>query len=150
MRFVRQRGDLPAEIDTERLREAVASFPVSIVVVFGSYGTDSVGPMSDLDVAVRFEQDVEPARKRDLPGDLRRSITDVTGIEAVDLIDLDAVGPAIGYDALRTGILVFGDPEEAVELESRLLLRKLDFQRVKQQWDQALSKRIEEGTFGQP
>lgn len=150
MRFVRQRGDLPNDIDSDALRDAVASFPLSLVVVFGSYAADGPHPLSDLDVAVEFEETVSQERTVDVHNELTVAIQDATAIEAVDLVDLDTVGPALGYAALANGMLVAGDRERAIELVTKFLLEKLDFQPVKRQWDAALAERIREGTFGRP
>lgn len=148
MRFVRQSGSLPDEISRDTLHDAVASYPLSLVVLSGSYATDSTHHLSDVDVAIKFEADVGRDRKLQLLDELTVAIQRATGIEAVDLIDLDAVGPALGYNALRDGVLVYGDRETAIELEAEFLLRKLDFQPVKRMWDDALTDRIREGNFG--
>lgn len=77
-------------------------------------------------------------------------IQQTTGIEAIDLVDLERAGPALGYEALARGTLLTGDRSEATELETRLLHRTLDFAPVKREWDAALSRRITEGEFGRP
>lgn len=148
MRFVRQQDNLPEAIDPHVVRDAVGSFPVSLVVVFGSYATDGPHPLSDLDVAVEFERSVTGERKVELLPELTVAVQDATGIEAVDIVDLDEVGPAVGYAALARGTVVSGDHERAVDLETKFLHKKLDFRPVKRQWDAALTERIQEGTFG--
>lgn len=150
MRFVRERGELPDEVDPESLRDALASYPLSLAVLFGSYATGTTHPFSDLDVAVQFEDAVAPDRKPALLDRLAVAIVTVTGIEAIDLVDLDDAPPALGYRALADGVLVYGERETAVELESTFLLRKLDVQPLKREWDAALTDRIEEGTYGRP
>lgn len=150
MRFVRQLTDPPDDLDLDALCEAVTSYPLSLAVLFGSHATADAHALSDLDVAVAFEESVAHERKLRLLDELTVAIQRTTGIEAVDLVDLDSVGPAVGYEALKHGILLCGDPDAAIEREAALLVRKLDFQPVKREWDAALEARIEEGRFGRP
>lgn len=150
MRFVPGIEDPPANLDLNAVRDAVAVDDVSLAVVFGSYAAGEAGPLSDLDVAVRFRDGVPRARRLELLDELTVAVVDAAGVEAVDLLDLDAVGPMIGYEALANGVLVYGDRAEAVDLEAALLLRKLDFRPVKRAWDRALESRIRDGSYGRP
>lgn len=150
MRFVRGLTDPPETLDVESLRNAVAMDEVTLAVVFGSYAAGDPGPLSDLDVAVRFRSNLSRARRLELLDELTVAIVDATGNEAVDLIDLDSIGPRLGYEALAEGLLVHGDRTEAVELETKFLLRKLDLDPVKRAWDDALDARIRDGTYGRP
>lgn len=150
MRFVRGRSDPPDTLDVDAVREAVAIDGVSLAVVFGSYAAETAGPLSDLDVAVSFEPSIDRERKLRLMDELTVAIQDATGVEAVDLLDLDTAGPTIGYDALAHGILVYGERDTAIDLEARFLVRKLDFRPVTRAWQGALDERLREGTFGRP
>lgn len=150
MRFIRRRGEPPDALDVDTLRACLSEFPLSLAVVFGSRAGGGATDLSDLDVAVQFEADVADARRADLADEMMAEITRRTGFEAVDLVDLSAVGPRVGYEALSTGVLVLGDPADAVELESRFLQRKLDFQPVVDEWQAALEDRLAEGSYGRP
>lgn len=150
MRFVRVRGYPPDSLDVESLRDAVGVDAVGLAVLFGSHATDDAGHLSDLDVGIRFEGDVDRGRKRRLLDELTVAIQRATGAEAVDLVDLDAVGPELGYEALAEGVLVRGDPAEAADLEAELMLKALDLQPIKRAWGEAFEDRIEEGRFGRP
>lgn len=150
MRFVPGIEDPPANLDLDAVREAVAVDEVSLAVVFGSYAVGEAGPLSDLDVAVRFRDEVPRTRRLELLDELTVAIVDETGVEAVDLLDIDAVGPRVGYEALAYGALAYGDRAAAVDLEAAFLLRKLDFRPVKRAWDRALESRIRDGSYGRP
>ena len=106
--------------------------------------------MSDLDVAVQFDLDVDGPRKRRLLDELTVSIQQATGVEAVDLVDLDSVGPEFGYEVLARGVLVHGDPDVAIDLEGKLMVRAIDFEPVERNWQTALDERIREDRFGRP
>lgn len=150
MRFVRALNTPPESLDIDALQEAVSRPEIELVVVFGSYARADAGELSDLDIAVRFERDIQGSRKRQLLDELVVDVQDATAFEAVDLVDLDSVGPELGYEALARGVLVYGDREAALDLEAELMLKALDLQPLKRRWRAALDKRLREGTFGRP
>lgn len=71
-------------------------------------------------------------------------------VDPEDLIDLETISPAVGYEAPAEETLLIGDRTEATALETRFLHRTLDFAPVKREWDAALSLRIAKGEFGRP
>lgn len=148
MRFVRRLGDAPEELDRDALAECLSGYPLSLVVLYGSWSSGDATPLSDLDVAVAFEGAVPDERRHGLLDEMTAAITRETGFEAVDLVDLERVSASLGYEALSSGELLLGDESEATEMESRLLQKKLDFQPIKERWQAALSERIEEGEYG--
>lgn len=62
-----------------------------------------MNPLSDLDVAVRFDEDVSEEERRRLLDTITAVIIESTGIDAVDLDDLERVSAALGYDILAHG-----------------------------------------------
>lgn len=150
MRFVRALGDPPEALDIDALRDAISRDEVDLVLVFGSHAEGDADELSDLDVAVRFDPDVGAAGKRRLLDELTVSIQDATAYEAIDLVDLEAVGPELGYEVLSRGLLVYGDRDAAIDLEATFLLKSLDLQPVKRPWRDAFDDRIREGSFGRP
>ena len=146
MRFVRSRGDPPESADVDALRDAVAFEGVDLAVLFGSYASGEAGKLSDLDVAIRFERDVGGSRRRQPIDTLTVAIQEATGVEAVDI---DAIGPEVGYQALAKGA-VYGDASRSVAVSASFLLRSLDLEPVERRWREALDARLREGTFGGP
>lgn len=150
MRFVRVGGDPPDSIDAEELRGAVATDGVELAVLFGSYAEDDAGRLSDLDVGVVFDPELGRPRKRELLDELTVRIQRATNVEAVDLVDLEAAGPDLGYEALARGVVVYGDRQVAADLEASFLLKALDFRPVKRTWQEALDRRLREDRYGRP
>ena len=148
MRFVRALSDTPETVDEGAIRSCVEDHPVSLVVLFGSGASGDLSSLSDLDVAVQFEPGVSRERRLELLDSLTACLVRATGFEAVDLVDLDDASPELGYDVLSKGVLIVGDDATAADLRSRFLVRKLDFQPVKEEWQSALEDRIREGRYG--
>lgn len=148
MKFVRRLGEAPEELDRDALADCLSEYPLSLAVLYGSWGRGEVTTLSDLDVAVAFEGSVPEERRGELLDELTVAVTRETGFEAVDLVDLDDAPPSLGYEALSSGVLLVGDASEASALEAKFLQKKLDFRPVAERWRAALSKRIEEGEYG--
>jgi len=85
---------------------------VEFVVVFGSQDTGEATPASDLDVAVKFADDLSVSERFDkrcfLSGDLQRD-----DAPFIDLSDIETVPLAVAHDAVN-GTFVCGD-EHAFE-----------------------------------
>lgn len=148
MRFVRRVDNEPSAIEPSAIRECLQSFPISLAVLFGSRANDKEHPLSDLDVAVRLDNTLPETEKRRLMDPITAAIIESTGIDAVDLVDLERVAPDLGYDIMANGVLLVGDGTEAVDLETTFLSKKIDFRPVKKEWQAALSDRLSEGTYG--
>lgn len=149
MRFVSSPSETPDPIDLEELQACLADFPLSIAVRFGSAGTSAEHALSDLDIGVVFDASVDAERAQML-NRIRAALIETTGRDAVDLVDLETAGPRLAYTALSTGDVLVGDPADVTALEADYLVRKLDFDPIKNRWQRALDRRIREGTFGRP
>lgn len=139
-------GDVETLVAT--LQETFEPYPLDIALLFGSYARGAERTRSDLDIAVQFESGVPRERRFEVLDELPVAVTERTGIEAVDILDLEETGPRVGYEALSTGILVIGDESDAVTLEARFCCLKLDFEPVYREWQSALETRLEDGTYG--
>jgi predicted nucleotidyltransferase len=132
----------------ERLGEELGALPLDLAVVFGSQVKSNSTKMSDLDLAVKFKPDLPQKEKFKIMDKITAIATNRTGFESIDLVDLERVGPGIGYRALKEGKLITGSDEKATNVQARLLLQKLDFAPVKEEWREAMTERIEKGEYG--
>lgn len=134
--------------DEAELAEVLVQHPVSLGLAFGSRTTGEAFAFSDLDIAVRFEEGLgDEERFRHLDR-MAAGLEDATEAEEVDVVDLERVGPPRAYEALRTGVLLVGSEDDRIEAEARAMLRKLDFDHVRETWRAGLSDRIEGGEYG--
>jgi predicted nucleotidyltransferase len=148
MRFVSEWSVPGDAVEPETLRTALESYPLEIAILFGSHASESVDHWSDLDLAVAFESAVSTDDRRRLLDEITVPVTDTTGFEAIDLVDLDAAGPHLGYEICSEGILVLGEEETATEWESQFLVKKIDFEPIKREWREAMDDRLESGEYG--
>lgn len=141
-------SDRSVDVDLDCIEKRLREYPLSIAVVFGSVGRGDAHRLSDLDVGVVFEDDLDRRERFRHLDRLTAALADVTGRDAVDVVDLESAPPAIGYEALADGVLILGDEGDATALEARLLSQKLDFAPVKREWAEALETRLDDGSYG--
>lgn len=98
----------------DRLKEVLNEHPIRLGVLFGSQATGAAESHSDIDVAVEFLPSVEDQFKAQL--ELGVDLSCALGTDDIDVVDLQTVRPAVGYSALRSGIVIVGDSERVEEL----------------------------------
>lgn len=128
MRFVRALSGTPESVDEDAVRACVREYPVSLAVLFGSGASGDVKVAERRDVAVQFESDISKNRRLELLDSLTADLIQSTEFEAVDVVDLGDASPELGYEILSKGVVLAGDEASAADLQSRFLLKKLDFQ----------------------
>ena len=106
------------------------------------------GPLSDLDLAVLFDDDVSASRRLDLAAALAEEVEPLAG-RRVDILILNEAPPALRYRVVCDGrLLCARDERSRVAFESRALDEFLDFQPVLARYDQRLLARAREGRLG--
>jgi uncharacterized protein len=99
---------LEAVVDLEGLRADLDDADVRYAVVFGSVASGTASPTSDLDLCLRFAETCsrrERFRQRNRLDAAIRSKAD----RFVDVSDLEALPDTVALNALRDGVLVYGD-----------------------------------------
>jgi hypothetical protein len=121
--------DLSIEELRARLGPIVASEPaVAAAYVFGSVARGEAGPESDLDVAILYRRGEPQEVHARVAAELAASMARAAGIEAVDIIDLEAQGSIFAHRVLCEGRRIYeGDPARRVDFESDTIVRALDF-----------------------
>lgn len=115
-------ADLEAQIASVMQHHA----EIAVAYVFGSRARGEARDDSDLDVGV-----VSLGRGRietELLGRLATELATATGIDAVDVIDLEAQGPIFAHGVLLEGRRAYvGSEERRVDFESDTMVRAFDF-----------------------
>lgn len=109
----------PDSVDVAGIRSVLKSADVRYAVVFGSYATGTVSPTSDLDIGIRFDETVsrrERFQQRNRVDAALQSYADAF----VDVSDIEALPEAVALNALRDGIVLYGD-SDAKDADERQL-----------------------------
>lgn len=117
---------------------------VRLCYVFGSVASGRARRTSDLDVAVLFTAEPDPAALDRLVEDLE----DATG-RSVDLVDLAKAPPLLAHQIVSTGSCdVCRHPAERAAFETRTVLRFLDTAHLRKIQHTYLRERVQERHAG--
>ena len=95
-------------------------YPVKLIVLFGSQAEGRATKLSDVDIAILAEGDVE-----DIGDEIRRRLR-----REVDIVDLRTAPIVLKYLIMRDGILLYGDRRDFHELRSLAIREYIDFKRI--------------------
>lgn len=113
---------------------------VKLAYLFGSSVSGRTGPMSDIDIAVLFYNEVEDILSKTL--ELSGEVKEILGTEKIDLGNLDRDNLSFCYNVIKTGKCIFGEEEDRVRFEVDVLDEYLDFQYYAEEYNQAYTARI--------
>jgi len=131
----------------EFIKEINKSYPVSFGYLFGSRAKGTNNAMSDIDMALMFEQsygDMEDIFNR---GDIietgKKFLKD-----PVDVVNLDKASLILRYAIVQEGIVLKDeDSGKRADFESLTLREYFDFQYYSEYYNNAVIKRIREGSY---
>ena len=128
---------MPAE--TRDLDRVLASYSVQIAYLFGSQARGEAGPMSDADVAVLFEEGVDPQARFHAKVMLTSELPAIFGAKQVDVVDLADAPPALAFRVIKDGKLIRNEDENRrVHFESRTMVRYWDTAPMRKQFEHAI------------
>jgi predicted nucleotidyltransferase len=150
MRFIdaiKSRAGKPIEFEKieGQIKGIVRDFGIILFYIYGSYAFGTGSKLSDLDIAFL-------GRKRisfDKQLKLIERLQDVFEEEAVDLVDLSRVPLSLIHRILRDGRCLYAKSlSERIEFETRCENLYLDAEPLRREYEQALIRRIEDGSYG--
>lgn len=106
-------------IDLAAVEATLDTFPVRIGIAYGSQVSGQATADSDVDIAVAFDSELSGAERVARRSALTADLMEELGTNRVDVADLDAIDPAVGLDAIRTGTLIVGDEAALDRYRSR-------------------------------
>lgn len=154
MRFLRtimNRKGKP--IDVAKLKVDCSRFladkGVVVCYLFGSYASTAPSDLSDVDIAVLFDEDVPREeyfnRELELIGIFQRLVDD----EAVDLGRLNGASVDFAYEVIKGGKVIYEEsPEVRIDFETRTTAKYLDMAPIREEYFSALRRRAKEGKLG--
>lgn len=151
MTKVDERAFVPAVDDAARVRLAAALDQEGVVsaLLFGSQATGKAGSLSDIDVAVWLDPELEDRERSTRQLALIGAASKATATDEVQVVVLNDATPLLRHRVLRDGVrLVDRDPRTRIRLEVAALLEYLDTAPLRATLAAGLRRRIEEGRFG--
>lgn len=134
-------ADVDAPFDIDTLRAVLREHPVQLGILFGSHAAETAHSASDIDIAVEFTtlRPSDPGYNDGFLG-LSVGLSDALGTDAVDLVDLHTVSPALASSIFDQGILLVGDAEHAAELRQQLTTATADTRSPRERLDSAMAR----------
>ena len=130
----------------DAVEEMVARDELDLVLLFGSRARGEHGPMSDVDLAVRTNKNVEDVHDWKLA-----TLGRLAGpVQSVDLVLIEQASLALRYRVARDGLPLWTRDERALfSFRFEAVRDWLDFEPVLRAHDAALVRRVADGTFGE-
>lgn len=151
MVVVDEKSRVPAidEASLERLSDALDRDGVVAAMLIGSQARGTAGPLSDVDIAIWHDPNLDARGRFDLQLALAGDAGRALGTDEVDVVMLNHAPPLMQHRAIRDGKrLVERDSNERVRLETRAILDYLDTAPLRTELGRGVRRRMEEGRFG--
>lgn len=145
----KSRVPLLDEAALERLSRALDREGVVAAMLIGSQARGNPGPLSDIDLAVWHDLDLNPRGRFNLQLSLASDAARALGTDEIDVVLLNDAPPLMRHRAIREGKrLVERDHDERVRLETRAILDYLDTAPLRAELGRGVRRRMGEGRFG--
>ena len=138
------------EADKKKIAEIMEKHGVIVGYLFGSAARGKMGPLSDIDVAVLFDEFLNIENQESLLEDIRSAVAHSFGKEKVDVINLNQeTNPVLRYEAVLEGEVVFVRDISIKARLARAVLREYEDTRYLRETSyRILREQIKSGEFG--
>lgn len=125
---------------------------VSLAYIFGSVAKEKVGPMSDMDFAVVFNDSVPKNEQFEKELKLAGELGRLFETDKIDLVNLErTTSPVLKHSAVFFGKAIFiSDSPKCFETQRKILREYEDTKRLRSVQSVIMRKHIKEGSFGRP
>lgn len=124
-------------LDFYFIREKLKALPLSLepfkqqmsaVILFGSLAKGMETPLSDVDLAVLYDKNLNDAELEKLHGQVYEIISDLLTTDSIDLINLNTAPLPMRYGAIRQAkILILNNRDAYVDFWEHTVKQYLDF-----------------------
>ena len=111
-------------VNAGSMSEYLEQTGVVFAVLFGSHARGDACEASDVDVALRFPDEMEPNERFRLRNRIDATLQEYAD-SFVDVSDIDSLPVAVAFAALRDGMILTGD-EQAVESCREQIVREYE------------------------
>lgn len=138
----RERDEL--DLDIESIRSVLADNAVAYAVVFGSVARGEDTTVSDVDICIRFSDTLSRRERFDRRNHID-SILQRYAPRFVDVSDFHTLPDSVALNALRTGVVIYGDKTIKQADERELARRSTQSQDERAQKHREFIDRLAEG-----
>ena len=138
------------QADSNKLAAILKKHGVVAGYLFGSAERGSLGPHSDIDVAVLFDDELTAETDLERRMKLATEIAEAFNVISADVIDLKTtIGPLIKYQAIFGGRLILDeDRERRLQVEREIVNDYEDSRNLRRIRSSVLRQELGSGTFG--
>lgn len=112
-------SDGPASIDLEGMRGHLEDSPVVFALLFGSHAKGTADTASDVDVALRFPEDMDAHERFRARNRIDAYLQDFAD-GFVDVSDVASLPTPVARAAIKEGVLLAGDEDEVDAFAERI------------------------------
>lgn len=138
------------EENKNKIAEIMARYGVILGYLFGSAVRGMMGPHSDIDVAVLFNESIDTDEQSKNREEIRDEISNAFNVESVDVINLNQqTNPVLRYDAVLEGKAILVKDLSIKARLARAVLREFEDTRYLRETSyRILREQIKSGQFG--
>lgn len=132
------------KIDIEHVKKAIedlekffSRFGKKIIVayLFGSFALGRYTPLSDIDIAVLFDENLSQEAIKELENDIIDGLIKIFKTDEIDLIVLDNVPLSVKYGVLKTAKIVYcTNIEKTVDFQTEVISKYLDIKSYREEF----------------
>jgi predicted nucleotidyltransferase len=112
----------------KQLSKILKKKKVILAYLFGSQAKGKTGPLSDIDIAISFDESVQANKRFDLRLETMGQLMDLFKTDEIDLVVLNDAPSLLSHRILKEGILIFSDNDKKrLEFEVKAILKYLDW-----------------------
>ena len=116
---------------------------INALFFFGSFVRQDLKPLSDIDIAVLFTDEVEKKVYPGLQLELAGIIEDTIKTEEFDLVILNCAPSSFAHNILKDGTLVFAkNSAQLIDFREMVIKYHLDFQFYRREFDKAFLEKV--------
>lgn len=137
-------------VDKKKIADILERHGVVVGYLFGSAARGTMGPHSDIDVAVLFDEKLSPDEQFSNKMKISDEVAKIFSIEQADVINLStATDPLIKYIAVFSGEVIFERSKgKRFSLEQKVVRDYENTRELRRIARMVMKKQLEDGSFG--